>query len=253
MERRYYALVLIAIIAISLTGGLLYYNSLPKGPALLSAIIDSFYGKAKASYAIPVSIQNNGVDVNGVVVTLESSAFGTVSSSPFDITSTESTIVNCNVLISDITPGRYPIKISYTHNGKTSIVNNTQSECYVLPTVSIVDEFWYRAFGYPLVPEKSTIGPNDNTKLSFFIKSDSSLMYSGFTATATLQPNDDSRLTITPNFSSIADIGPTGKSPEYSFTITSHNMPPGQYAITIHLFFNNQEVATKDVIIKVQA
>ena len=37
MERKYYAIILIAIIAISLTSGLLYYNNLPKGPALLSA------------------------------------------------------------------------------------------------------------------------------------------------------------------------------------------------------------------------
>ena len=252
MERKYYAIILIAVIAISLTGGLLYYNNLPKGPALLSASVDSFGGKAKTSYSIPVSIQNNGVDANGVVAVLESTAFGTVSSSSFNIASGKSTIVNFNIQVSDITPSRYPIKISYSHNGEISIVNNTQSECYVLPAVSIVDEFWYRAFGYPVVPEKSTIGTNDNTVLSFFIKSDSSLTYSHLTATATLKSGDDSRLIITPNFT-VKDIGPLGKSEEYPFNIVSRNMPPGQYTITIHLFFNNQEVTTKDVILKVQA
>ena len=165
----------------------------------------------------------------------------------------KSIIVNYNVEVNDITPDQYPIKISYTHNGETSIVNNTQSTCYVLPAVSIVDEFWFRGVGYPVfVQEKSTIGTNDNTVLSFFIKSDSSLSYSHLTATATLKSGDDSRLTITPNFT-VTDIGPSGKSQEYPFNIVSRNMPPGQYTINIHLFYDNQEVTTKDVILKVQA
>lgn len=254
MKKSYYYVLAIAIIAIVLTSGIvIYYNNLPKGPALLSVSLDSFSGNAKSSYSIPVSVYNNGGDVTGVVVKLESSAFGVVTSGSFDIAASKSKEVACSIQISDISPGECPIEVSYIYNGETTIVNNSQSTSYVLPAVTIVEEFWFRAFGYPLVAEKSTIGTNDNTVLSFFIKSDSSLTYSHLTATATLKSGDDSRLTITPNFGSIQDIGPTGKSAEYSFKIVSQNMPPGQYIITIHVFSENHETATKDVTLKVNA
>jgi hypothetical protein len=111
--------------------------------------------------------------------------------------------------------------------------------------------FWYRPIGYPAIPEKSTIGSNDNTILYFHIKNDAQSIYSRLSATATPQ-SGTSGLTITPNFSSMGSIGPRGTSEEYSFALTSSNMPPGEYNVTIHVFSDNQyEAANTTVMLKV--
>jgi hypothetical protein len=254
LENKYIAAIAIAIIVIaSVVAG--YYLTLPPKeptqPAVLSVSLDSFLAEATLAYTVPVSVQNTGGEAKGVFVTLKSNAFGTVTSNSINISANATKQVSCTIQVADIANGYYPITVSYTYN-RTTTVANINPTCYVLPSIEIVNVHWTEPLGYPLVPEKSQIGQNDNTALHFEIKSDGHATYTDFSATATAQ-SGTSGLTITPNFSSINGLGSLGTSIDYSFNLVSQNMLPGKYVITITVFADGNEAATHEVTLTVNA
>ncbi|MGA2386364.1 MAG: hypothetical protein ABSG33_07515 [Candidatus Bathyarchaeia archaeon] len=256
MKPKYIAAI--AIVCLILAAGLagtLYYLSLPpkepSQPPVLSVSLDSFLAEATLNYSVAVSVQNTGGEAKGVFVTLESNAFGTVTSNSINVAANATEQVSCLIQVADIANGYYPISISYTYNGTTTPANISPT-CYVLPSIEITNVHWTEPFGYPVVPEKSQIGQNDNTALHFEIKSNGHGAYSDFSATATA-PSGTSGLTITPNFSSITGLGPLGQSTDYSFNLASHNVLPGKYVITITVLADGNEVTTHEVTLTVNA
>lgn len=203
---------------------------------VLTFNLETLSGKVGESPQLSVSIRNDGGEAKGVIVNLVSDAFDKASSNSIDVPANQTKNVQCNVHIKDVANNEYSVTISYQYNGGVETPSSNTALFQVVPSIEIVGVQWPRPFGYPLVPEKSTIGRNDNTTLFFQIKSHSAVWtYTHLSATATVQSSTVG-LTITPNSINLEDIGPSGTSKQYSFGLFSSNMPPGTYAITIHIF-----------------
>jgi hypothetical protein len=71
----------------------------------------------------------------------------------------------------------------------------------------------------------------------------SSQVYNGLTAVAVVNPGI-SQLTITPATQPIEEIGPDGKTIQYSFSIQSVAAPPGTYTIDLEILAGGVVAAT---------
>lgn len=237
MHKRWWIGVILVIITVVVVGVLLIANypapssiepqkNLPR----LSASLLTLYGKQSTLLTLNVSIDNGGGEATDVSLGLVSDAFEQTSKTSIDVPANQTVVVSLPTHINDVSNGPYTVTITYEYSGTSG---ENASSFYVVPSVEITGIQWYRQLGYPVIPEKSTIGKNDNTTLYFNIKSDASkATYTGLSLIAT-PPQTSIGLTINPL--SLDAIGPQGTSKQYSLGISSHNTPNGQYTIEIQV------------------
>lgn len=242
------AVVLIAAVIIAIT---FYYsgndnNAQASAAPNLYADLVTVSGKGGTSLTLNASIRNTGGEAKGVSVSLNSDAFGQVSSNSINVPANQTVYVQCEAQIQDVTNREYGVTINVNYNGAATVATNNNAQFYVLPSVKITDVHFVTVGGFLGIgaSAKSTIGQNDNTTLFFEITSGSSTStYTSISATAT-SPQGTMGLVITPNPVALADIGPSGQSNEYSFALSTHNTPNGKYIITIQLFSGQYEFAS---------
>ena len=247
LDKTYWAIILIAIIAIGTVIGVFAYvymnqgEKVPAASANLHASLITTNGKALDKPTLNVSISNTGGDAKGVSVSLNSDAFSQLSTIQVDVPASQTVYAQCKVQIKDVNSQEYSVSIVCSCNGAE---NTSNSQFYVLPAIGIVNVRWYQV-GFIVLSDKSTIGPNDNTTIYFKITSQStSWTYTvQLSATATV-PGNTQGLTITPSSIALGSPGPQGTSNEYSFGLRTHNTPNGKYVITIHVLAGSYEIAS---------
>jgi hypothetical protein len=195
----------------------------------------------------PFALSNTGGDANQVVLTVESTAFGTVTLPPISVTGGSQVTDPITIQMKDLQNGFYTVSttLSYQDANGTHDIRGGFS-FYLLPNLQVTNFAWspqgLAIFG------KSSIGPNDNTQFSFEVQSESTTTYIHLSATANV-PLTSEGLKITPGSQDIQDIGPQGTSQRYYFSISSSNTPPGKYNVTIFIMADNGNIAAQHTVV----
>ena len=241
------AIVILIIIACIAAGGAWWYygpSSTPSVPANLSATITSYDLVANAPGYVAISIQNTGGSASGVTanVTIDGT---TLSSSPVNIAANSSRTINATGTCPDLNYGHYNATV--TASGDDISATYSSGSVYVAPSIQIINVAWEEqqlstplgSTGIPFT-SKSTVGPTDNTQITFEVQSSSTYTYSGLTVQAVVGGNSPTStivFTINPN---VDPIGPQGKTGTLTLGISTHDTPSGTYPIVIQILANGQ-------------
>ena len=191
------------------------------------------------------------------MVTLTSDAFSSNSVTnlqPVTVPTAGQTSITFPMPFGNVANGDYSIEstISYHDSNGTHTISGPTLGIYVLPNIKITGFSW-ESTGFLNLQQKSTIGPNDNTKINFYVQSDgSSAVYTDLTASVSISPSV-SQLSISPPSQAIENLAPNGKSSQYSFTITSDGAAHGQYNVTIEILAHGNVAATQTVVLTVSS
>ena len=243
------------VVALILVGGMYLFSPQQHGHrASLSLASPIVAPIADQSNSIPLTIYNEGGQANSVVVTITSSAlsYDSVSTQSLTVPNNGKADASVSPMFKDVPNGPYSFEstISYQDSNGSHTINGPTFTLYVLPNVQITGAGW-EASGFLGMGQKDTIGPNDNTKLNFNVQSSSpSQIYTGLTASALISPQTGG-LSASPATLSVQNLGPQGKSQQYSFTITSTNADPGKYDVTVTVFADGNPATSQTLVLTV--
>jgi hypothetical protein len=222
---------------------ILYVGSLTQ---VYSANLLTPLGKAGGAETLAIEIQNTGNSAGKIVVTIASDAFDSVTTDSVNVPAGGTVLVQCTVNVKDVPNGEYETIISYNNQRI-----NQNDEFYVVPKIAIVEQHWpsptLNDISHLWI-EHSHIGTSDSSTFYFKLQNQLQSMYTGLTAQVTIES-----LTATPRTLQLDDLGPQGKSNEYSFQFNSQNTPPGTYNFNVHIYAGQYKALSDTFTIWVEA
>jgi hypothetical protein len=241
----------LVVIVLLLLFGWAVYSAVSRPPAQLDFSVQLSQVRFGDSVSIPVTVHNQGGPATGVSVDATSDALESFFANAFDLSSGSTYIAQATARAADKPDGFYSlaIRLSWTDSAGSHVSSWKNYTIILLPAVEVRNVHWtIRNWVWAV----DTIGQTDNTTLYFKIGSRStSSIYSGMVAKLVLLTQGSGISTGPPI--AIPDLGPSGVSREFSFSVSTNNTPPGKYKLSITLMAGDQKAAEFTVELTVEA
>lgn len=245
-------IVLLLIVAIAAFAYVSFSNQQKKqAPAQLTLAIPIVQAAGGRETTFSFGITNAGGDAHQVTLKIQSSSFGEVDLPAADVAAGSQVVDPATIQLRDLVNGQYPVSTVLAYSDVNGTHQMTGSfSFYLLPNVQVTSFSWQPG-GILNLQQKDIIGPNDNTKFSMKVESGSgSATYVHLSVSASFAEVAEG-LTITPSTQTVSDVGPSGTTQAYSFTVTSNNTPSGKYNIIISVLADGIVAAQQTVVLTV--
>ena len=183
------------------------------------------------------TVQNTGGGIaRNLQITINSTALASQRSAEVSVAGGLLTSVEIVLTADDVNNGFYNATVTWEY--EDSMGPHTggplDRRLYILPLVEFSDYGWEKIWPY-IIWGKSEIGKNDTTRFYFRVQSQGRARYTNLSCRVSFA-DEAQNMSITPHIISIEQLGPLGRSEEYSFSIRSANAISGTYEVVIYLY-----------------